>query len=152
MSRALRKTCINQILEAEPLWDNFDIQRLDSRSDVWKDRNNATEGDHDENILGRQYPGFPSNPGDTNELPSPISPPPPSSKPPSPRPPGCQGQRGQYESPASCANYLNCWDDVVIEQTCPAGLLFNSISGYCDFAFNVKCGSRAPPTPSECDR
>ncbi|XP_012223801.2 uncharacterized protein [Linepithema humile] len=134
--------------ELETLWDNFDIQRLDSRSEIWKNRNNASENNHDENIFssGRQYPGLPSNPGDTNELPSPISPPP--SKPPPPRPPpGCLGQRGQYESPASCANYLNCWDDVVIEQTCPAGLLFNAITGYCDFASNVNCGNRAPPTP-----
>jgi hypothetical protein len=142
------KNIINQISELETLWDKFDIQKLDSRSEIWKNRNNASENSHDENIFGKQYPGFPSNPGDTNELPSPISPTP--SKPLSPSPlPGCLGQRGQYASLASCANYLNCWDDVVIEQTCPAGLLFNAISGYCDFAFNVNCGDRAPPTPSE---
>ncbi|XP_050457095.1 uncharacterized protein LOC126854422 [Cataglyphis hispanica] len=129
--------------EIETLWDNFDIQKLDGHSDVWK---NATVN-HDEGNLGRQYPGLPSNPGDTNELPSPISPPPQPILPPQKPPPGCQGPRGQYPSPKSCANYLNCWDDVVIEQTCPDGLLFNDIAGYCDFAFNVNCGDRPPATP-----
>ncbi|XP_072745738.1 uncharacterized protein [Anoplolepis gracilipes] len=136
--------------EIETLWDNFDIQRLDSRSEIWK---NASVN-HDEAIVGRQYPGLPSNPGDTNELPSPIPPPsrpkPPPHKPPPPPhkpPPGCLGPRGQYPSPKSCANYLNCWDDVVIEQTCPDGLLFNAAAGYCDFASNVNCGNRPSPTP-----
>ncbi|CAL1689397.1 unnamed protein product [Lasius platythorax] len=132
--------------EIETLWDNFDIQKLDGRSDIWKN----VSVNHDEAILGRQYPGLPGNPGDTNELPSPISPPaqPPSTiLPPQKPPPGCLGPRGQYPSPKSCANYLNCWDDVVIEQTCPDGLLFNDVAGYCDFASNVNCGDRPPATP-----
>lgn len=129
--------------EIETLWDNFDIQKLDGHSEIWK---NATVN-HDEANPGRQYPGLPSNPGDTNELPSPISPPPQPILPPLKPPPGCQGPRGQYPSPKSCANYLNCWDDVVIEQTCPDGLLFNDAAGYCDFAFNVNCGDRPPATP-----
>lgn len=136
---------LNQISEIETLWDNFDIQKLDGHSEIWK---NATVN-HDEANPGRQYPGLPSNPGDTNELPSPISPPPQPILPPLKPPPGCQGPRGQYPSPKSCANYLNCWDDVVIEQTCPDGLLFNDAAGYCDFAFNVNCGDRPPATPSE---
>ncbi|XP_011883205.1 PREDICTED: COPII coat assembly protein SEC16 [Vollenhovia emeryi] len=127
------------------LWNNFDSHKLNVRADTWK---NDTSGNN-RIVLNsvRQYPGFPSNPGDTNELPNPISPPvqpaPPAYKP----PPGCLGLRGQYSSPKSCANYLNCWDDVVVEQTCPAGLLFNDVAGYCDFAYNVRCGDRLPATP-----
>ncbi|XP_011269203.1 extensin-like [Camponotus floridanus] len=131
---------VGQPEEVETLWENFDIQKLDDRSEILR---NASLN-HDEAILSKQYPGLPSNPGDTNELPSPILPPiPPSQKP----PPGCQGPRGQYPSPKSCANYLNCWDDVVIEQTCLNGLLFNDVAGYCDFPFNVNCGDRPPATP-----
>ncbi|XP_029155777.1 extensin-1-like [Nylanderia fulva] len=124
--------------ELETLWDNFDIQKLDSRSEIWKN----VSVNHNE---PRQYPGLPINPGDTNELPSPISTPAPTS-PPHNLPPGCLASRGQYSSPKSCANYLNCWDDVVIEQTCPKGLLFNDAAGYCDFPINVKCGDRPPAT------
>ncbi|XP_043275177.1 uncharacterized protein [Venturia canescens] len=62
-------------------------------------------------------------------------------------PPGCLGPRGQYPSLNNCANYLNCWDDVVIEQTCPNGLLFNDVTGLCDFDYNVNCGSRPGATP-----
>ncbi|XP_020279410.1 leucine-rich repeat extensin-like protein 5 isoform X2 [Pseudomyrmex gracilis] len=127
----------------DTLWDNYDIQKLDSRSEIWKNPNDTLN--HQEVIFGRQYPGLPINPGDTNELPSPISPQP--SPPPQKLPPGCLGSRGQYSSLKSCADYLNCWDDVVVEQTCPAGLLFNDITNVCDFPYNVKCGERPPATP-----
>ncbi|XP_032677842.1 probable chitinase 10 [Odontomachus brunneus] len=127
--------------ELETLWDNYDIQKLDSRSESWK--SNASEK-HEEINTGRQfYPGLPANPGETNELPGPISPVPPPHHP----APGCLGPRGQYPSPKSCANYLNCWDDVVVEQTCPAGLLFNDVTNVCDFSNNVNCGNRPPATP-----
>ncbi|KAL6258681.1 hypothetical protein P5V15_010633 [Pogonomyrmex californicus] len=125
--------------EFETSWNHFDIQKLKAKAWAKNDTGNRI-------TLGRQYPGLPSNPGDSNELPNPISPPvqqPPPYKP----PPGCLGKRGQYASPTSCASYLNCWDDVVIEQICPAGLLFNDIAGYCDFEYNVKCGDRQPATP-----
>ncbi|XP_024872361.1 DNA-directed RNA polymerase II subunit RPB1-like [Temnothorax curvispinosus] len=127
------------------LWNNFDSHKLNVRAGTWK---NDTSGNN-RIVLNsvRQYPGFPSNPGDTNELPNPISPPVQPAPPPYKPPPGCLGPRGQYSSPKNCANYLNCWDDVVIEQTCPAGLLFNDVAGYCDFAYNVKCGDRPPATP-----
>ncbi|XP_011153893.1 WAS/WASL-interacting protein family member 3 [Harpegnathos saltator] len=131
--------------ELETLWDNYDIQKLDNRAESWKSLNNVSEK-HDEVVLntGRQfYPGLPTNPGETNELPKPISPQPTLL----PHPPGCLGPRGQYPSPKSCANYLNCWDDVVIEQTCPAGLLFNDVTNVCDFDYNVNCGNRPPATP-----
>ncbi|XP_011647011.1 extensin-like [Pogonomyrmex barbatus] len=125
--------------EFETSWNHFDIQKLKAKAWAKNDTGNRI-------TLGKQYPGLPSNPGDSNELPNPISPPvqqPPPYKP----PPGCLGKRGQYASPTSCASYLNCWDDVVIEQICPAGLLFNDIAGYCDFEYNVKCGDRQPATP-----
>ncbi|KAJ8682739.1 hypothetical protein QAD02_018531 [Eretmocerus hayati] len=62
------------------------------------------------------------------------------------RPPGCLADRGQFPSPKSCASYLNCWDDVAVEQHCPAGLLFNEKRQYCDFPYNVQCGNRPRPT------
>ncbi|KAG5337864.1 RPB1 polymerase, partial [Acromyrmex heyeri] len=131
-----------QTEELENSWNNFDSHKLNIRAGTWK---NDTEN---RIILSaRQYPGLPHNPGDTNELPNPISPPVQPAPPPYQPPPGCLGPRGQYPSSKSCANYLNCWDDVVIEQTCPAGLLFNDVAGYCDFAFNVNCGDRQPATP-----
>ena len=105
----------------------------------------------------RQYPGWTDTAG---EIPQPISPPtqppyqpqrPPTPKPPAPpvSPPGCLAPRGQFPSPNNCANYLNCWDEIVIEQQCPNQLLFNDRTGLCDFEDNVNCGSRPGPTPSK---
>ncbi|XP_008551324.1 uncharacterized protein LOC103573857 isoform X1 [Microplitis demolitor] len=62
-------------------------------------------------------------------------------------PPGCLAARGQFPSMNSCSNYLNCWDDIVIEQPCPNNLLFNDMTGLCDFEQNVNCGDRPGPTP-----
>lgn len=64
-------------------------------------------------------------------------------------PPGCLAARGQFPSMNSCSNYLNCWDDIVIEQPCPNNLLFNDMTGLCDFEQNVNCGDRPGPTPSK---
>ncbi|XP_011164140.2 histone-lysine N-methyltransferase SETD1A [Solenopsis invicta] len=139
-----RSTFAGQPEELETLWSNFDSHRLNVRAGTWK---NDTSGNNRIILSARQYPGLPNNPGDTNELPNPISPPVEPAPPPYKPPPGCLGPRGQYSSPKSCASYLNCWDDVVIEQTCPAGLLFNDVAGYCDFAYNVNCGDRLPATP-----
>ncbi|XP_008487051.1 protein obstructor-E-like, partial [Diaphorina citri] len=55
----------------------------------------------------------------------------------------CQSPRGQYPSPNSCGNYINCWDDVAIEQECPSGLLFGETT--CDYPQNVDCGDRPVP-------
>ncbi|CAH1374076.1 unnamed protein product [Tenebrio molitor] len=56
----------------------------------------------------------------------------------------CLKPRGQFRS-ESCNKYVNCWDDVVIEQECPEGLLFSN-KGYCDYPHNVDCqNSSAPP-------
>ncbi|KAG7209361.1 hypothetical protein KM043_015461 [Ampulex compressa] len=132
--------------ELEGIWQHIDIQKLDRQQHTWKDDGlSRSNGTSDDSLKpGRQfYPGFP---GDTNELPSPITPPQLPPLPPSTAP-GCLGLRGQFPSSKSCANYLNCWDDVVIEQTCPGGLLFNDLLGVCDFDFNVHCGNRPPPTP-----
>lgn len=62
---------------------------------------------------------------------------------------GCLAVRGQFPSPNNCANYLNCWDNTVIEQQCPNDLLFNEMTGLCDFEQNVNCGERPGPTPSK---
>nr|XP_034182773.1 leucine-rich repeat extensin-like protein 5 isoform X1 [Osmia lignaria] len=137
-------------VDLENVWDLVELQKLDNRPNVWnKDPNaaaNATESEDSEVLNTRQlYPVIP-NPGDTNELPGPISP---TIKPiPTATPqPGCYAMRGQFPSPKGCANYLNCWDDVVTEQTCPDSLLFNDITLVCDYDYNVNCGSRPMPTP-----
>ncbi|XP_012146562.1 uncharacterized protein LOC100879494 isoform X2 [Megachile rotundata] len=131
----------------ESVWDLVDLQKLDTRGGSWKDPNtntNITGSVDSEDVNTRQlYPLIPG-PGDTNELPGPITIAPiPSITP----PPGCYAPRGQFPSPKGCANYLNCWDDVVTEQTCPDGLLFNDITLVCDYDYNVNCGSRPLPTP-----
>ncbi|XP_074030527.1 peritrophin-44 isoform X2 [Leptinotarsa decemlineata] len=68
----------------------------------------------------------------------------------------CLKARGQFPS-TYCNKYLNCWDDTVVEQECPEGLLF-SPKGYCDYPANVNCGDRVKSevalsenaSPSEC--
>ncbi|CAG2064558.1 unnamed protein product [Timema podura] len=53
----------------------------------------------------------------------------------------CKAPRGQFSHGSACHMYVNCWDDVVIEESCPGGLLFNE-KGYCDYDYNVECGDR----------
>ncbi|XP_039288342.1 basic proline-rich protein isoform X2 [Nilaparvata lugens] len=85
-------------------------------------------------------------PPPSNELPPPsggVPPPPPASS-------GdnsalkafCKAPRGQFPS-SSCDKFVNCWDDFVVEQDCPAGLYFNE-GGFCDYPYNVDCSSRQP--------
>ncbi|XP_076626723.1 uncharacterized protein LOC143344495 [Colletes latitarsis] len=128
------------------VWDLVELQKLDKQQDFWSQEPsvNTTESEDASALSGRQnYPLLPS-PGDTNELPGPIATPTPA---PIQPPPGCYGLRGQFPSPKSCVNYLNCWDGVVIEQSCPDGLLFNAVNLVCDYDYNVNCGGRPLPTP-----
>ncbi|KAG9432945.1 hypothetical protein HZU67_04911 [Apis mellifera carnica] len=121
--------------DLENAWDLGDLQKLDG----W----NGTESRSSNSLNTRQiYPTV--NPGDTNELPGPITGRPvPGMSP----PPGCLSVRGQFPSPTSCSNYLNCWDETVTEQSCPDGLFFNDVNFYCDYDYNVNCGNRPVPTP-----
>ncbi|XP_050472093.1 uncharacterized protein LOC126864617 [Bombus huntii] len=132
--------------DLENAWDLVDLQKMDNGANVWNKNpsTNITESHDSETVNTRQlYPSLP-NPGDTNELPGPItSNPIPVITP----PPGCYAPRGQFPSPKSCSNYLNCWDDTVTEQSCPDGLLFNDITLVCDYDYNVNCGNRPMPTP-----
>lgn len=113
----------------------WDLQKLDG----W----NGTESRNSNSLNTRQiYPTI--NPGDTNELPGPIT-----GRPTMSPPPGCLSVRGQFPSPTSCSNYLNCWDETVTEQSCPDGLFFNDVNLYCDYDYNVNCGNRPVPTPSK---
>jgi hypothetical protein len=85
------------------------------------------------------------NSNSENEIPRPLP-----GKPGKPvRPHGCLGNRGQFASAKGCSFYLNCWDDVAVEQQCPSGLLFNEKKHYCDFDYNVNCSNRPKPTPSK---
>lgn len=52
----------------------------------------------------------------------------------------CLSARGQFPS-TSCNKFVNCWDNIILEQECPEGFLF-SARGYCDFSQNVQCGDR----------
>jgi hypothetical protein len=54
----------------------------------------------------------------------------------------CKEPRGQFPSESSCNKFINCWDDTAVEQTCPAGLVFNPEKRYCDYPANVDCGSK----------
>lgn len=49
----------------------------------------------------------------------------------------CLTPRGQFPG-TTCKKYVNCWDDIVVEQECPEELLFSS-KGYCDYPQNVEC-------------
>ncbi|XP_063232132.1 basic salivary proline-rich protein 1-like [Bacillus rossius redtenbacheri] len=58
----------------------------------------------------------------------------------------CTAPRGQFPHATACHKYVNCWDDVAIEEACPGGLLFGD-KGYCDYPFNVDCGERKIEKP-----
>lgn len=73
----------------------------------------------------------------SNEILQPAAPSPPADH---PLAKYCKAPRGQFPS-AYCNTFVNCWDDVVVEQECPAGLAFGD-AGYCDYPFNVQCGDR----------
>jgi len=57
----------------------------------------------------------------------------------------CLNPRGQFPA-RDCRKFVNCWDDVVIEQECPEGLLFNPAKSYCDFQMNTDCKSTTGTT------
>ncbi|KAG8228194.1 hypothetical protein J437_LFUL004319, partial [Ladona fulva] len=65
----------------------------------------------------------------------------------------CKEKRGQFSHESSCSKFYNCWDDVVVEQSCPKGLAFSEEHSYCDFPENVDCGGKPldipPPIPGE---
>lgn len=50
--------------------------------------------------------------------------------------------RGQTAHPDNCALYFNCWDEIVLLEVCPNGLLFDSVDRYCDYPENVNCQGR----------
>ncbi|KAJ8981606.1 hypothetical protein NQ317_011885, partial [Molorchus minor] len=53
----------------------------------------------------------------------------------------CPKSSGQF--PANhCQKYINCWNGIAIEQSCPDGLLFSE-KGYCDYPDKVHCGQRS---------
>ncbi|XP_012257173.2 basic salivary proline-rich protein 1-like [Athalia rosae] len=121
------------------LWDRIDIHQLDKQLAAW----------HNEPVSEEKRPVIePEARQGYGDVPRPI--PPIQVLPTAPHPPlpqGCLAPRGQFPSPRSCAHYLNCWDDVVIEQQCPGGLLFNELTGVCDFEYNVYCAGRPAPPP-----
>ncbi|KAG1701375.1 hypothetical protein GQR58_004743 [Nymphon striatum] len=50
--------------------------------------------------------------------------------------------RGQNAHPDNCALFYNCWDDIVLLESCPNGLLFDSVNRYCDYPENLDCQGR----------
>ncbi|CAH1799440.1 unnamed protein product [Owenia fusiformis] len=60
----------------------------------------------------------------------------------------CHGKRDRlYRDPKSCESYISCWNG--INQgitTCPDGTLFSEERGYCDWDYNVDCGTIARST------
>lgn len=53
----------------------------------------------------------------------------------------CLKPRGQFPG-KYCNLFVNCWDGFAVEQFCAQPLLFNPISHYCDYSFNVNCQGR----------
>ncbi|KAE9529731.1 hypothetical protein AGLY_011827 [Aphis glycines] len=49
----------------------------------------------------------------------------------------CKEPRGQFPSESSCNKFINCWDETAVEQTCPAGLVFNPEKRNCDYPANL---------------
>ncbi|KAK6637064.1 hypothetical protein RUM43_010738 [Polyplax serrata] len=82
------------------------------------------------------YPGSPFYPQIQPGLPGPPE------IPPSELLKYCKAPRGQFGLESSCQKYVDCWDDVAVEQTCSGNLLFNEDKKYCDFPENVDCGGR----------
>ncbi|XP_060524847.1 peritrophin-44-like isoform X2 [Cylas formicarius] len=54
----------------------------------------------------------------------------------------CLKPRGQFPS-YSCNKFVNCWDGIASEQTCPTDLVFNPVKGYCDYLSNTDCGKKS---------
>ncbi|XP_050308614.1 peritrophin-44-like isoform X2 [Anthonomus grandis grandis] len=54
----------------------------------------------------------------------------------------CLQPTGQFPS-KGCNKYVNCWQGIAIEQSCPEGLLFSPIKLYCDYSQNVDCQGKA---------
>ncbi|XP_066156321.1 protein obstructor-E-like [Euwallacea fornicatus] len=51
----------------------------------------------------------------------------------------CLQPKGQFPINNSCTKYVNCWNEVAIEQSCSNGLHFDPIKLYCDYPVNVNC-------------
>ncbi|XP_060580813.1 probable chitinase 10 [Ruditapes philippinarum] len=51
---------------------------------------------------------------------------------------------GYYPSPTSCSEYFVCAAGITFKTDCHPGLLFNSISLYCDFPDHVTCKAGHP--------
>ncbi|XP_052069385.1 acidic mammalian chitinase-like [Mytilus californianus] len=61
----------------------------------------------------------------------------------------CNGRKsGFYPSPSACDSYYICAASLAFEVKCASGLLFNSVSKYCDSQYNVKCSTSQNPQPT----
>lgn len=49
-------------------------------------------------------------------------------------------------NPLICAGYYQCYEDRLVEGTCPDGFLFNFAEQICDFSNNVDCEDIIPPS------
>lgn len=52
----------------------------------------------------------------------------------------CKGKHAQtLHHPYNCYQFVKCVGDTGHIQNCPASLMFNKVSGNCDYKFNVRC-------------
>ena len=49
---------------------------------------------------------------------------------------------GYYASPTSCSSYYICVAGMALMSDCHPGLLYNEVSGYCDFPDHVTCSAQ----------
>ncbi|XP_055628287.1 peritrophin-1-like [Toxorhynchites rutilus septentrionalis] len=54
-----------------------------------------------------------------------------------------------FPHPTDCSKFLTCSWGQLVEQSCPAGQLWNDARKYCDFPANVQCDEPNPPA-NEC--
>ena len=63
----------------------------------------------------------------------------------------CQGQDdNMYEDPEECSNYYQCKNGCAILKTCERDFLFDSFYGYCNYPFDVNCGTRPCENQGHC--
>ena len=62
----------------------------------------------------------------------------------------CSGRMdGYYANPGSCSSFYICVSEKALLSDCHPGLLYNEITGYCDFPDHVTCNAQNTQTPTQ---